>query len=66
MHGINPITKTKAYQYALAVRDGKILAGKYIILACKEFIEDINKSIYDEDFRWEFKLEILEISSNKP
>lgn len=61
MNGYNPITETKAYQYALAVRDGKILAGKYVILACKEFIDDIHKSFTDENFRWEFRLEILEV-----
>lgn len=55
------ILKTKAYQYALAVRDGKILAGKYVRLACTEFIDDINKSYQDPSYRWEFRPEILEV-----
>lgn len=61
MLGSHVITKTKAYQYALAVTEGKILAGKYIKLACKDFLDDITKSFTDEEFQWEFKLEVLEV-----
>lgn len=61
MNDYSFILKTKAYQYALAVRDGKILAGKYVRLACAEFIDDINRSYQDPSYRWEFRPEILEV-----
>ena len=39
------IDETKIYvRYAEDIIDGKIIAGKYIILACKRFIEWFNRA----------------------
>ena len=61
MLGAHAITNTKAWQYARNIVDGKIPAGKYIKLACQDFLNDIEKSFADSEYEWEFKLEILEV-----
>lgn len=50
----------KSYRYAKKVANGEIISGKYIILACKNFLEDLKKE-NDEDFDWIFKIEIAEV-----
>lgn len=43
----------KAYQYALDVAQGKIIAGKYIIKECKKFLNDIERWLNnDPDFKY--------------
>ena len=50
----------KSYQYAKKVVNGEIISGKYIILACKKFLLDLER--YDDpEFEWEFKIEIAEV-----
>lgn len=44
-----------AVQYAQKVVSGKIIAGKYIILECIRFLNDLNK-IGNEDFEWDFDI----------
>ena len=61
MNGGHILKKTKAYNYAKAVAEGKIIAGKYIILACKDFLNDIEKWLTDKTYQWEFRIEILEV-----
>jgi len=36
------IEEHAAYQYALQVSEGKVIAGKHVIKACKQFIEELN------------------------
>lgn len=55
------ICATGAYRYAEKIVSGEILAGKYVIKACQNFIDDIKKSVEDEDYPWEFRIEILEV-----
>lgn len=43
------IKEHKAYQYALSVARGEVIAGKYIVKECKKFIEDIDNQD-NEDF----------------
>ena len=47
-----------AVKYAQKVCQGKIIAGKYIILECKRFLNDLNKSIEDEEFEWYFDIKV--------
>lgn len=56
----NKYSHLKSYQYAKKVVNGEIIAGKYIILACKKFLLDLEKE-NDPNFEWEFKIEIAEI-----
>lgn len=51
----------KSYNYAKRVVNGEIISGKYIILACKKFLIELEKSETDPDFEWEFKVEIAEV-----
>ena len=44
MHNLDIILKHKAYLYAKGVVDGKIIAGKYVKLACKNFIRDVEEN----------------------
>ena len=50
---------TVAYKYAKSVVDGEIKAGKYIILECERFLEDLEKQ-FEEDFDWYFDLNVYE------
>lgn len=51
----------KSYNYAKRVVSGEIISGKYIILACKKFLNELEKAENDPDFEWEFKVEIAEV-----
>ena len=51
---------TNAYKYAKQVADGEIIAGKYIIMQCEMFLEDLEKQHYDEDFQWKFDTKTYE------
>ena len=53
--------KLKSYQYAKKVVSGEIVSGKYIILACKKFLEDLERSELEDDYEWTFKIEIAEV-----
>lgn len=46
-------------RYAEDVANGKIIAGKYIILECVRFINDLNNSLNDE-FKWYFDINTYE------
>lgn len=46
-----------AVQYAQRVVKGEIVAGKYIILECIRFLNDLNK-IENEDFEWYFDIKV--------
>lgn len=45
-----------AVKYAQKVASGKIIAGKYIILECIRFLNDLNRIDNDEEFEWTFDL----------
>lgn len=49
-----------AVQYAEKVANGKIIAGKYIILECIRFIKDLHRSLED-DFEWCFDEDVYDI-----
>lgn len=49
-----------AVKYAQKVATGKIIAGKYIILECIRFLQDLNR-IEDEDFEWCFDTDIYDL-----
>ncbi|MCI9069403.1 terminase large subunit domain-containing protein [Clostridium sp.] len=51
--------KLVAVQYAQRVVKGEIIAGKYIILECIRFLNDLNK-IGKEDFEWDFDVKIYD------
>lgn len=44
-------------KYAQRVVKGEIIAGKYIILECIRFLNDLNR-IEDEDFEWYFDVKV--------
>ena len=50
---------TVAYKYAKSVVDGEIKAGKYIILECERFLNDLEKQ-YEDDFDWYFDLNVYD------
>lgn len=50
---------TVAYKYAKSVVDGDIKAGKYIILECERFLEDLEKQ-FEDDFDWYFDLNVYD------
>lgn len=50
----------KSYRYAKKVVNGDIISGKYIILACVNFLKDLEEA-EKEDYKWEFKIEIAEV-----
>ena len=56
----NKYKHLKSYQYAKKVVNGEIISGKYIILACKKFLLDLEKHD-DPDFEWEFRIEVAEV-----
>ncbi|MFW5407733.1 terminase large subunit [Pectobacterium brasiliense] len=49
-----------AMQYARDVISGKILAGRYIKLACQRHIDDLQRSINDKDYAYRFDREKAE------
>src|SRR5476651_1373435 len=49
-----------AMQYARDVVSGKILAGKYVRLACQRHIDDLQKSVNDKDYPYRFDREKAE------
>lgn len=46
-----------AVEYAQRVVSGELIAGKYIILECIRFLNDLNRS-KEDDFEWEFDVDI--------
>jgi phage terminase large subunit-like protein len=57
------IKEHKAYQYALSVARGEVIAGKYIIKECKKFVEDI-MNMDKEDFPYFFDTDEAEKITN--
>ncbi len=53
---IEAVKNTLCYQYASDIVIGKIAAGKKVILACKRFLSDLEKS-QSLSFRWKFDVE---------
>lgn len=51
------LLKLSGVKYAQDIVDGKIIAGKYIILECIRFIKDLNRSLEDDDFEWYFDVD---------
>ena len=49
------VEDTIAYRYAKKVVSGKIVAGKYIIMECQRFLDDI-KDTKDPNSEWVFDL----------
>ena len=54
-----------AVKYALDVANGKIISGKYIILECIRFINDLNR-MDNEDFEWTFDVKIYKLVTEFP
>lgn len=50
---------TVAYKYAKEVVDGVVKAGKYIILECQRFLNDLERQ-FEDDFDWYFDLNTYE------
>lgn len=49
-----------AVKYAQKIARGEIVAGKYIILECIRFLNDLN-SIEDEEFEWYFDIKVYKV-----
>ena len=49
-----------AVKYAQKIARGEIVAGKYIILECIRFLNDLN-SIEDEEFEWYFDTKVYKV-----
>ena len=48
----------RAFEYVEDVLEGRIVAGKYLTLACERFLGDLHKAADpDEDFPWVFDIE---------
>ncbi len=56
MSSIEQVKSTLCYQYASDVVNGKIVAGEKVILVCRRFIDDLEKSV-SHSFRWTFDME---------
>jgi phage terminase large subunit-like protein len=57
------IKEHMAYQYALSVVEGRVIAGKYIKKECKKFIDDIDRQD-EEDFKYFLDLDEVEKITN--
>ena len=55
---------TIAYKYAKQVVDREIVAGKYIILECERFLNDLERQETDESFEWKFNLGVYNFIMN--
>lgn len=53
----NIIRSSKAYQFAVDVTEGRIVSGKRRIQACRRFLEELDKSLSDPAYPWEFDIE---------
>lgn len=54
----NEIINHVSYQYAFSIVNREVIAGKYIIKACKKFIDDIDK-MSDPDFEYTINMKLL-------
>ena len=61
MHDLDIIMQHKAYKYARDVVDEKIIAGKYIKIACKNFIRDVENN---EDCKYFLDVHDLQLMTN--
>lgn len=52
----NIIRSSKAYQFAVDVTEGRIVSGKRRIQACQRFLEELDKSLSDPAYPWEFDI----------
>lgn len=50
----NIIRSSKAYQFAVDVTGGKIVSGKRRIQACQRFLRELDRSLTDPSYPWEF------------
>lgn len=57
----NSLKKHPAYIYAKDVVDGKFISNKEIILVCKHFLEDLEKSENDPNFKYIFDYDLLNV-----
>ncbi len=53
----NIIRSSKAYQFAVDVTEGRIVSGKRRIQACQRFLAELDKSLSDPAYPWEFDIE---------
>ena len=52
-------TVNRAFEYVEDVLEERIVAGKYLKLACERFVNDLHKAQEpDEDFPWVFDVEL--------
>lgn len=52
----NIIRSSKAYQYAVDVTEGRIVSGKRRIQACQRFLRELDASLSDPSYPWEFDI----------
>lgn len=52
----NIIRSSKAYQYAVDVTEGRIVSGKRRIQACQRFLRELDTSLSDSSYPWEFDI----------
>ena len=52
----NIIRSSKAYQFAIDVTSGKIVSGKRRIQACQRFLRELEESLTDPSYPWEFDI----------
>lgn len=52
----NIIRASKAYQYAVDVTEGRIVSGKRRIQACQRFLRELDASLSDPSYPWEFDI----------
>ena len=55
---VNDLYKTKAYKYARNVAEGKIIAKAYVKKVCENWLEDLDKSINEEEYKYYFDIKL--------
>lgn len=52
------VEDTIAYKYAYQIANRKVVAGKYIIMECQRFLDDIHEMRTNPEFEWTFDMGI--------
>lgn len=54
----NIVRSSKAYQYAVDVTEGRIVSGRRRIQACQRFLRELDRSLSDPAYPWEFDVRL--------
>lgn len=54
----NIIRSSKAYQFAVDVTEGRIVSGKRRTQACQRFLRELDRSLSDPEYPWEFDVNL--------